>query len=342
MIKYVLLSSALSLIGVTSVHSTEPLTVAYYGGNWGDAFDKCVVKPFTQETGIPVVAEIGNSTTTFSKLQQQIDNPIIDVAYMDGGISEAAHEAGLLTPISINNLANGATLHPEAIYKDGETIFAVGAGFYSLGLTYNTDEVKETPTSWKSLWDDAYAGAVAIPSPSNSAGVPFVIFLNNVLNEENEDISEIISELSTLDTGLLYDTSGSASNAFQSGDIAIGAHFNVGAWDLIDAGMPIGFVVPSEGVWATDVRMHIVKDSKNAEAAQKYIDYAISKEAANCLAENLYLGPSVTGVTLTEDVEKKLPWGVSGSIDNLKLLNWSDVNSLRADITDRWNREIAK
>ncbi len=342
MIKYVLLSSALGLIGVSQAYSAEPLTVAYYGGNWGEAFDKCVAKPFTEETGIAVVAEIGNSTTTFSKLQQQKSDPVIDVAYLDGGISEAAQEAGLLEPINMAALVNGKSLVPQAIYKDADDVFAVGTGFYSLGLTYSTNEIDEAPESWKDLWNEAYAGAVAIPSPNNSAGVPFVIFLNNAFNGEGQDLSSVFAELSTLDTGLLYDTSGAASNAFQSGDIAIGAHFNVGAWDLIDAGMPIGFVVPKEGVWATDVRMHVVKNSKNADAAQKYLDVALSQKAAHCLAENLYLGPAVADVSLTSEIEKKLPWGEGGSVDDLKLLNWSEVNAERADITDRWNREIVK
>lgn len=341
----VLMSTAAALVGLShAAHAqTTPqsITVAYYGGNWGEAFDACVAQPFTKATGIKVVAEIGNSTTTLSKLQQQTGDAVIDVAYMDGGISEIAEAAGVLAPIDLEKLSNAGALQPQAIYKNGDHAFAVSAGYYSLGLIYNTSEVSDVPQSWEELWNESYAGAVAIPSPNNSAGVPFVIFLAGAFGDKSETMDATFAKLKALDTGLLYDTSGAASNAFQSNEVVIGAHFNVGAWDLIDAGLPIGFTVPKEGVWATDARMHIVKGTKNADAAAQFIDTALTAEAASCLAEKLYLGPAVTGVTLSPDVEKKLPWGAGGSIESLRLFDWSDVNTKRPAVTDRWNREIA-
>lgn len=345
MMKRLLLASVAGLIGmpqaVLAQSASQSITVAYYGGNWGEAFDACVAQPFSKATGIKVVAEIGNSTTTLSKLQQQTGNAVIDVAYMDGGISEIAEAAGVLAPIDLAQLPHASALQPQAAYKNDDHVFAVSAGYYSLGLIYNTNEVSEAPSSWEELWNDAYAGAVAVPSPNNSAGVPFVIFLAGAFGDASESMDATFAKLKSLDSGLLYDTSGAASNAFQSNEVVIGAHFNVGAWDLIDAGLPIGFTVPKEGVWATDARMHIVKGTKNAEAAAKFIDTALTPEAATCLAEKLYLGPAITGVALSADIERKLPWGSGGSIENLRLFDWSDVNAKRPAITDRWNREIA-
>ncbi len=345
MMKRLLLASVAGLIGmpqaVLAQSASQSITVAYYGGNWGEAFDACVAQPFSKATGIKVVAEIGNSTTTLSKLQQQSGNAVIDVAYMDGGISEIAEAAGVLAPIDLAQLPHASSLQPQAAYKNDDHVFAVSAGYYSLGLIYNTNEVSEAPSSWDELWNDAYAGAVAVPSPNNSAGVAFVIFLAGAFGDASESMDATFAKLKSLDSGLLYDTSGAASNAFQSNEVIIGAHFNVGAWDLIDAGLPIGFTVPKEGVWATDARMHIVKGTKNAEAAAKFIDTALTPEAATCLAEKLYLGPAITGVALSADIERKLPWGSGGSIENLRLFDWSDVNAKRPAITDRWNREIA-
>ena len=343
--KRILLASVAIILGAAqsslAQNSTQQITVAYYGGNWGEAFDACVAQPFTKATGIKVVAEIGNSTTTLAKLQQQAGNAVIDVAYMDGGISELAEEAGVLAPIDLSGLKNVSALLPQAAYKNGDHVYAVSAGFYSLGLIYNTDEVTEKPETWEELWNEVHAGAVAIPSPNNSAGVPFVIFLDSIYGDKSEGMDATFAKLKTLDSGLLYDTSGAASNAFQSQEVTIGAHFNVGAWDLIDAGLPIGFAVPKEGVWATDARMHIAKGTKNPEAAAAFIDTALTKEAASCLAEKLYLGPAISGVSLSADIEQKLPWGEGGSIDNLLLFNWNEVNAKRPAITDRWNREIA-
>lgn len=344
MTKRILLASTACLIGLTQVVAQEKnqqITVAYYGGNWGEAFDACVVQPFSKATGVRVVAEIGNSTTTLSKLQQQAGNAVIDVAYMDGGISELAEEAGVLAPVEAAKIPNMDALQPQAIYKNGDHAFAVSAGYYSLGLIYNTNEMPQAPESWDALWSEDFAGAVAIPSPNNSAGVPFVLFLDRIFGDKSEQMDATFAKLKELDAGLLFDTSGAASNAFQSNEVAIGAHFSVGAWDLIDAGLPIGFTIPKEGVWATDVRMHIVKGTKNLDAASAFVNSALTPEAATCLAEKLYLGPAVKDVKLSAEIEKKLPWGAGGSIENLMLFDWKDVNARRPAVVDRWNREIA-
>ena len=165
------------------------ITVAWYGGNWGDAFRACVAEPFTKATGIAVNAEIGTSTVTLAKLQQQKAAPTIDAAWIDGGISELAFAAEVtdhLDPAAIPNLAN---VLPEAIYKNGATTFAVGTGYYSLGLTYNTQKVKTVPTSWNDLWKDEFADAVTIPSPANSAGVPFIMFLSRIWGHPTGDLA---------------------------------------------------------------------------------------------------------------------------------------------------------
>lgn len=318
------------------------ITVAWYGGNWGDAFQACVATPFTEKTGIAVVADIGTSTTTLAKLQQQAGAPTLDVAYMDGGISELAEAAGVLAPIDLSALPNGANLSEAAAYRNGDHVFAIGGGYYSLGLTYNTQEIPEAPTSWEALWDEDYAGAVTIPSPANSAGIPFIFFLNQMAGGTPDDMTATFERLKELDAGLFFDSSGAASNAFQSGEVIIGAHFNVGAWALVDSGLPIAFTVPQEGVWATDARLHLVKDGPNPEGAAQFLDMAMSPQAASCLAERLYLGPAVEGVELTPEVARKLPWGEGGTFENLLLLDWNEVNARRAELTDTWNREIAR
>lgn len=318
------------------------LHVAWYGGNWGDAFKTCVADPFTKATGVAVVPEVGTSTVTLSKLQQQKDAPTIDVAWMDGGVSELAEAAGVLEPITQGGVPNLSTALPQAVYKNANGIYAVGTGYYSLGLTYNTKEIKAPPTSWNDLWKPEYADAVTIPSPANSSGVPFLFFLHKIWNAPAGDFGPVFARIKELKPALFFDSSGAASNAYQSGEAIIGAHFNVGAFDLTAKGLPIGFTVPKEGVWATDARLHLVKNAPRKELAQKFIDTALTTDASRCLAEKLYLGPSVKGVTVSQETAYRLPWGVDGTVENLFLLDWNEVNAKRAELVDTWNREIAR
>jgi putative spermidine/putrescine transport system substrate-binding protein len=329
---------------VTPATGGQPtsITVAWYGANWGDAFRACVAEPFTKVTGIAVNAEIGTSAVTLAKLQQQKAAPTIDVAWMDGGISELALDAGVIDHLDAGAIANLANVLPEAIYKSGSTTYAVGTGYYSLGLTYNTAKVKPVPTSWNDLWKKDFEDAVTIPSPSNSSGVPFILFLSKIWDIPASDPSPTFKKIKELKAALFFDSSGAASNAYQSAEAVIGAHFSVGAWDLADKGLPIGFVVPKEGAWATDARLHLVKGTPKRDAAGKFINQALTKEASACLAEKLYLGPSVKDVAVKPEGAHKLPWGENGSVKNLLLFNWAEVNALRPKIVDTWNREVAR
>lgn len=195
----------------------QRITVAMYGGNWGnwgDAFRACVAEPFTKATGIQVVPETGTSTVTLAKLQQQKAAPTIDAAWIDGGISELAQAAGVLDHLDTAALPNLKQVEQKGIYRSGSTAFAVSTGWYSLGMTYNTKEVKQPPTSWMDLWKPEYKGLVAIPAPANSAGVPFVFFMAKVMGVDASNLGPVYAKLAALDAALLFDSSGAASNAF--------------------------------------------------------------------------------------------------------------------------------
>ena len=183
---------------------------------------------------------------------------------------------------------------------------------------------------------------MALPSPANSAGVPLFLFLHKMWGHPEGDLAPSFAKIKALNAGLLFDSSGAASNAFQSGEVIAGAHFNAAGWDLIDKGLPLGFVVPKEGVWATDARLHLVKGAKNRELAEQFIGQALTAESASCLAQKLSLGPAVRGVKVDAAIASKMPWGEKGSVADLKLSNWADVNAQRAKIVDTWNREIAR
>src|SRR5271163_4069227 len=111
------LASAAIAVGVACATvgpaKADSITVAYYGGSWGDAMQKCMVTPFTAETGVKVEVEPGVSSVTIAKLRQQKGHPAIDVAWMDGGISEIAGSEGLVAAIDPKAVPNVANMIPE-------------------------------------------------------------------------------------------------------------------------------------------------------------------------------------------------------------------------------------
>ncbi|MHA6844839.1 ABC transporter substrate-binding protein [Ralstonia syzygii] len=320
--------------------SAESVTIGWFGGNWGEAFSQCVAEPFTKATGIRVIPEIGTSTVNLSKLEQQRSAPAIDAVWMDSGVSELAMASGVIDTLDPARIPDMNSVVPEGVYKRDGNIFAVSTGFYAVGIAYNTKELKTPPNSWNDLWRADMANELTFPSPANALGVPTVFFLN-AINNQPGGMDATFKKLKALKASQFYDSSGAAANALQSGEVVAAVFNSAPTWDLNDRGLPLAFVAPKEGAWGGDVRLHLVKGARNKAAAEKFISAAITPEASACLAKKLYLGPSVKNVKVSPDVARKLPWGATGSVKDLKFLDWWEINKQRAALVDRWNREIA-
>lgn len=319
----------------------QSLTVALYGGQWGAALQKCVLDPFTAETGVTTVPEPGSSLVTMTKLKQQKDAPTIDVAWMDGGISELAQAEGLTAEIPEADLADLKQLVKGAVYRDAAgAIFALSTGFYSTGIVYNTSVITTPPESWMDLWKSDYSGKVTIPSPNNANGIPFFLTMAQVNGGNIDNVEPAVEKLRDLSVALYWDSAGAADNAFQSGEAVIGALHSANAWGMKDKGLPIGYAVPKEGIPAADIRVHIVKGGKNLEAARKLAAFTTRKEVSECLSETLYVGPVRADARLSAEAAARMPWGVSGSVDNLIFMDWKALNAKREALTQIWNERI--
>lgn len=331
------------LLAGASTASAQGLTAAFYGGEWGEAIQACIVDAFTKATGTKVTPDPGVSTVTLAKLRQQKGSPSIDIAWIDGGVSELAAGEDLVATINPKTVPNIANMVSEGVYKTSAgNIYALSTGFYALGLVYNSKEVKNPPTSWWDLWKPEFNGLSTMPSPANAMGVPTFLFINKLLGGSNTNLEPAVKKYKELKVSSFFDSSGVATNNFQSGEVIVGGHYASAAWSLADKNLPIIYTAAKEGVPAGDIRVHIVKGGKNQALAEKFVDFAVAKEQASCMSEKLYVGSATKGVVLSDKAKSRMPWGKEGSVANLAVTNWDDLNKVRQNVVDTWNKEIAR
>lgn len=338
----VMLAAGATCVGTqaaeTVIHSTG------YTGVWFDAQKECVFDPFNAEyksAGLSVVADPGLSSTTLVRLRTERSKPSLDVAWLDGGISEQALKDGVLDAIDPQAVQNIGEMAPQGVYKTGTgDIYALSAGYYAQGMFYNPKAVKDKPDSWWDLWKPEYAGRSIFPSPAQAPFVPTIVFLNKLLGGSITNLNPVMTKFASLKVSQYYEATGVVQAALASGDILIGSYYVNVAWALADTGLPVQPFTPKEGVPAGDIRIELVKGAPNKAAAEKLINFAVSAKTLDCLGEKLYLGPPLKHPQLTDHARERMPWGPTGSVDNLVVPNWNEINDHRAEIIDQWNRRV--
>lgn len=334
-----LMATVAMVIQIPAANAASSLIVSAYGGSWGDGLKACIFDPFSASSGIAIELEPSASTVTLSKLQAQASSPKIDVAWMDGGVSELARDAGVVASIDRSKVPGIENVLDEATYEtSGGDLYAIGTGYFAVGLVYNTDEVKTPPASWEDLWKPEYAGRVILPSAVNSIGVPVFTAFNKLAGGTASDLEPGKAKMSSLDVALFFDSSGVANSAFQTGEGIIGAYYATQAFTMAGSGLPIAYAIPKEGAIGSDIRVHLVKGTQKETEALQLIDFSIQPEQAKCLAEKLQIGPAVKNVTLPADVAARMPWGADGSIKNLAIADWDGINANRQALTETLTR----
>jgi putative spermidine/putrescine transport system substrate-binding protein len=340
----------MAIISATSTsgaaRAEEALSVGgIYGGVWAESIREGFLKPFAEQSKVQLKIEEGISGVTLAKLRQQKDNPQFDVVWMDRVVSDQAIREGLIELITPAALINMPDVVAEAFIKDvSGQIMAVTTGYWAAGLAYNAKEIKERPSSWLDLKNPAYRGRLAIYSPENAINYPIMVTLAELQGGSLNNIDPAFKLMADLakDRAVFFGGSPAGANLLANGEVAVATLASSQVWDLQKKGLSIDYVVPKEGAVAGDIRVHIVKGTKNKATAEKLVNYVIGPQAQGEIAKRLLLGPVNVKTKLDAETDKKMPWGPGGSVKNLRIVDALAILENRDAWSKRWNEEVAK
>ncbi|MGE0007943.1 MAG: putative 2-aminoethylphosphonate ABC transporter substrate-binding protein [Parvibaculaceae bacterium] len=199
-----------------------------------------------------------------------------------------------------------------------------GMDAYLSVICYNTVEGQKrnipAPKTWKDLLDPIYKDEVVMPNPASSgAGYLTVAAWLQLFGEEGgwkymDDLHKNVA---------VYTHSGSASCVQAArGERVVGIGFDMRAASEKTKGAPIDIIIPSDGIGWEMEATGIVKGTKKLEAAQRLVDWSVTKQA-NELYSKYY------AIVAHPDVKNEPPpnypiQGREGMIDND--FEWSAAN----------------
>ncbi len=186
----------------------------------------------------------------------------------------------------------------------------------TLGITYNTNKIKTPPKEWSDLLGASYKDGFAIANPALSGtSMVSVAMISNSLGWDY--IQKLRANGAKMGQG-----SGQVVDDTAAGDLTACIGVDYITIDKIKLGAPLGFAYPRQ-MLVIPSPVAIFKGTPNLSAAQKFIDFLLSKDGQSIIAGNYTLPirrdvPIVEGVGLVqpdEAVKRAI------TIDYVKLMN---------------------
>ena len=168
-----------------------------------------------------------------------------------------------------------AALNPLKNTEDYFTPARLG----TLGIAYNTTKVTTPPTSWNDLKGASFKNAFQIADPSQS-GTSFVsvAMLQQLFGDQF--FTDLRANGASVGSG-----SGAVVDSAASGEINGALAVDYITFDKIDAGATLAMAYPQE-MMVIPSPIAMFKDSAAPEAAKKFLDYMMTKEAQQIVAES--------------------------------------------------------
>lgn len=332
-----LLSLGLNVAAAEGEYAGKELVVATWG--WTAAQVKELSKAFEEQTGCTVIIdETSGNADRLNKITAQRNNPEIDVALMSESFSIIGNADGVFEKLDETVVTNLGNLYDFAVNAEG---YGPCYSLVRYGILYNADAV-EAPASYQQLFtDEAYAGLVSIPDMSTTAGPYLLVAMADAMGGSQENVEPAFELMAQNKDAIaqFYATSSDVQTAFTTGEIAVSIFMDMNIPTLRAAGVNAQWVDAEEGSFSAAATVNVVKNCPNPELAQLFVNYMISDEIQNQVADVLKEAPTSKNAVMSEDAQTYLAYGEE-SVAALKVLDWDFINAHKAEWIERFQKEV--
>ena len=310
-----------ALLMLMNTELTHANTLVIYSSGPGALIDR-LVADFRSETGIN--ANVFQSTTgqVLARLDSERSNPRADVVISASWDSaQDLKRQGLLLAYQSPNAEQVPDFLKDSHY--------VAQGVASLAMVWNRNSETPQPSDWSDVADDVYRNEVTMPDPSQS-GAAFQLVSGLLTANGDQATWALLARLS--DNGMIVP----GPNARALNPVLQGAKSVVfGAVDYIALGQQadgeaIEVIFPTSGTVIAPRPMMILESTSNVELAQQFVDFVLSEQGQQRVAES-YLMP------VRPDVD-----GLRPGLKDLNLIDVDveEMNARRAEILTQFRRAM--
>jgi putative spermidine/putrescine transport system substrate-binding protein len=325
-----------SSLPVAMAQQQQELIVNGYGGSWEKFWRETLLPGFEAASGIKTKYDSGLARTWTANLRAAgPEKPPYSFIMMNEIFAAMLRGEGFFDPWPMDKVPNLKDVHPDAKLKDNNGVYGMVS---PIGIGYRTDLVKKKPTSWKDLWDNPeFKGKIGMYQIQNSAGYMFLMMASKIFGKGPMDFDAGFREIQKLKPFPQVDFSGTMGQLITRGEVSIGILDLPEVIRLRNAGAPLEFVAPTEGMFMFEQSFNLLKNGPNKDGACKYFDYMLSEPIQKRSLEEFFVTPVNTKVTIPDALKDKMPIGPN-DIGKILQWDWAAANAVRDQVTERWNR----
>lgn len=277
--------------------------VLYTAGPGGMA--EKLVEAFTEETGIKVEMYQATTGQVLGRLESEKNNPIADVVALASLPAAMDYAEQGLTQAYQSEYAE--KMH-DGWYDEDFHYYAFSGS--AVGLSYNTNLVKEPPTDWDDLLKEEYKGSIAIPDPSQSGTA--LDFISAYVNQYGDEAWDLFNNLKQNGLALEGANNPALETVITGTNKVVMAGVDYMVHSSQAKGEQVAMTYPSSGTMVTQRPAFILESAKNVDSAQKYIDFILSDKGQQIVAD-AYLIPGREDIAVHPD---------RASLDEIEVLDF--------------------
>lgn len=286
-----------------------------------------------------VVDETSGNSDRLNKIMAQKNNPEIDVALMTDIFAALGNDKGLFEKIDPKVVTNTNNLYDFAKNADG---YGPSYSVVRYGIIYDADTVKTPPKSYKDLFSGKYNGQLSLPDMASTAG-PYL--LQTLAEKSGGSATNVTPGFDLLKANKdnvkqWYMASSDVQTAFTTGEIGVSVFMDMNMPSLKKAGLNVKWVDPEEGDFSAAATVNVIKNCKNPELAQLFVNYLISDTIQSQVADKLSEAPTNKNATMSDDKKAYLAFGQK-AMDSLKKFDWKNINDNKAAWIEKFQKEVA-
>ena len=318
----------------------ESIVIQVYGGSIARFFSDKVIPAFEKKYNAKVTMVEGLTSDIVAKIRvAKGNNPPVDTFMLAETGAVAVATDNLTEPLTVKAVPNLEHLIPSA-RRPGDPFVAIGVA--SMAIAYNNKllQPKDLPKTWADLANPIYKGKLLLPYSGSLFASMLIAQLAISTGGSIDNIDSALKEIEKFQPNVLtYWTSYDQTfNLLNSGEALLAVTATDRTIFQIKSGAPIGVVYPADGVALIANGIGVAKGTAHKALAETYINYVLSADVNQLIADNTGFIPSNKDAVLDPKLAALLP--SAGVMEKSAAPDWQKVSKYMPGWMERYTKEV--